>query len=125
MTSPKQPTELLDATMKILAENETDSTPQRGTGVIDQWLVQLRQTDNATGIENSLERVKTQLKSDQIDAGELSHLLSTLAAGLVSSPPLRSAVTQLSMSEIPSIAETLVASPLKALMVVSTRLAAC
>lgn len=91
MTSPEQPTELLDATMNVLAENETDLTPQRGTGVIDQWLVQLRQTDNATGIENSLERVKTQLKSGQIDAGELSHLFSTLAAQITEfSAPMKS-----------------------------------
>ncbi len=79
MPSHEQPTELLDATIGVLEESGTDLTPQRGTGIIDQWLVQLRQADNATELTNVLERVKTQLKSDQIDADELGQLLSTLA----------------------------------------------
>lgn len=79
MISHEQSTDLLDATMSVLEENGTNSTPQSGTGIIDQWLVQLRPAENATEIADLLERVKTQLKSDQIDAAELSQLLETLA----------------------------------------------
>ena len=79
MISHEQSTDLLDATMAVLEENGPDSTPQSGTGIIDQWLVQLRPADNATEITDLLERVKSQLKSDQINADELSELLSTLA----------------------------------------------
>jgi hypothetical protein len=79
MISHEQSTELLDATMTVLEEKGTDSTPQSGTGIIDKWLVELRQADNATEIADILERVKTQLKSDQINTEELSQELSTLA----------------------------------------------
>ena len=79
MISHEQSTELLDATMVALEETGADSTPQSGTGIIDQWLVELNQVENATGIADLLERVKTQLKSDQIDAKELSQLIETLA----------------------------------------------
>ena len=65
--------------MEVLEADLTNATPQNGTGVIDQWLVQLSQAENATQITDTLEQVKTQLKSDQINAGELSQLLETLA----------------------------------------------
>lgn len=74
---------LLNATMSVLDGTGPDATPQRGTGIIDQWLVQLRRTENATEITNSLERVKTQLKSGQIDVEELSQLLERLATHTV------------------------------------------
>ncbi|GAB3641636.1 hypothetical protein [Spirosoma arcticum] len=79
MISHEQSTELLDATMVVLEGDTTNITPQSGTGIIDQWLVELRQVENATEITDLLERVKTQLKSDQIDVAELSQLLETLA----------------------------------------------
>lgn len=79
MLSHEKSTDLLDATTSILESDITNETPQTGTGVIDQWLEQLRQSDNTKEIVDSLERVKTQLKSDQINADELSQLLTTLA----------------------------------------------
>jgi hypothetical protein len=79
MISHEQSTELLDATMSVLEGNAAESTPQSGKGIIDKWLVELRKTENATDITNTLEHVKTQLESDQINADELSELLSTLA----------------------------------------------
>ncbi len=65
--------------MVALEGTGANSTPQSGTGIIDQWLVELNQVENATEITDLLERVKTQLKSDQIDAKELSQLIETLA----------------------------------------------
>ena len=79
MISHEQSTELLDATMSVLEEDMANSTPQSGKGVIDKWLVELRKTENATEITDTLEHVKTQLESDQINNEELSELLSTLA----------------------------------------------
>ncbi|RYC68944.1 MULTISPECIES: hypothetical protein [Spirosoma] len=79
MLNHEESTDLLDSTMGVLEADVTNETPQSGTGVIDQWLEQLRQTDNATEIADTLERVKTQLKSDQINTSELSGLLQTLA----------------------------------------------
>lgn len=79
MINHEKATDLLDSTMDVLKADLTNATPQNGTGVIDQWLVQLRQAENATQITDTLERVKTQLKSGQINAGELSSLLETLA----------------------------------------------
>ena len=65
--------------MGILEGDTTNETPQSGSGVIDQWLEQLRQGENTTEITNTLEQVKTQLISDQINAQELGNLLTTLA----------------------------------------------
>lgn len=79
MLNHEKSTDLLDSTMSILEADITTETPQSGTGVIDQWLQQLRQGDNTSEIADTLERVKTQLKSDQINADELSELLTTLA----------------------------------------------
>lgn len=79
MLSHEKSTDLLDSTMSILESDITNETPQNGTGVIDQWLQQLHQSDNAKEIANTLERVKTQLKSDQINTSELSQLLEKLA----------------------------------------------
>ncbi|MBD2751624.1 hypothetical protein [Spirosoma validum] len=79
MITHEESTTLLDLTMDVLEGELADTTPQSGLGVIDRWLEQLHQTDNATDITNTLEQVKTQLKSDQITPGELSELLNTLA----------------------------------------------
>jgi DNA repair ATPase RecN len=65
--------------MAILEGDTPVETPQSGLGILDQWLQQLHQADNATDITTSLEQVKTQLKSDQINGNELGQLLDTLA----------------------------------------------
>ena len=77
MLTPEESADLLDSTMDIL-ENES-ATPQSGLGVIDKWLVQLQETENAKAIANTLEQVKTQLQNDQINTHELSQLFDTLA----------------------------------------------
>ena len=79
MLTHEESTDLLDSTMSVLEGDLTNATPQSGRGVIDQWLEQLRKTENATDITNTLEQVKTQLESDQINAQELAQLLNTLA----------------------------------------------
>ena len=79
MISHEQSTELLDATMAVLEENGDNATPQSGTGIIDQWLIQLRPVENATEIADLLEQVKIQLSKNQINADELCDLLSTLS----------------------------------------------
>ncbi len=65
--------------MTILESDIANETPKTGTGVIDQWLDELRKAENTTEIADTLERVKTQLVSDQINPSELSQLLETLA----------------------------------------------
>jgi hypothetical protein len=67
----------------MLTHEESTETPQSGLGILDQGLEQLHQADNATDITTTLEQVKTQLKSDQIDDSELSQLLDTLATQTV------------------------------------------
>jgi ABC-type transporter Mla subunit MlaD len=79
MLTHETSTELLDATMGVLEGNMADGTPQQGTGIIDQWLVQLRQADNAKEISDTLEHLKTLLKSDQMDTEQLSQTLSKLS----------------------------------------------
>lgn len=79
MLTHEESTDLLDSTMAVLDGDLATTTPQSGRGVIDQWLEQLRKVENATDLTNTLEQVKTQLESDQINAQELSQLLSTLA----------------------------------------------
>lgn len=79
MLTHEESTDLLDSTMAILEGDKPVETPQSGLGILDQWLQQLHQADNATDITTSLEQVKTQLKSDQINGNELGQLLDTLA----------------------------------------------
>ena len=79
MLTHEESTDLLDATMGIVEGDLANTTPQSGRGVIDQWLEQLRKTENATDITHTLEQVKTQLESDQINSQELSQLFNTLA----------------------------------------------
>lgn len=79
MFSHEESTTLLDATMHVLEGDLANATPQSGLGVIDRWLEQLKKTENAKDITNTLEQVKTQLESDQINANDLSQLLNTLA----------------------------------------------
>lgn len=70
---------LLDATMGTLHADITNETPQTGTGILDQWLDQLRDAANADALVNAMERLKTQLKSDQFDASELSGMLNEVS----------------------------------------------
>lgn len=79
MITHEESTTLLDLTMDVLEGELAGTTPQSGLGVIDRWLEQLHKTDNATDITNTLEQVKSQLKSDQITPDQLSQLLNTLA----------------------------------------------
>ena len=70
---------LLDATMGTLHADITNETPQTGTGILDQWLDQLREAANADALVNTMERLKTQLKSDQFNAKELSGVLDEVS----------------------------------------------
>lgn len=70
---------LLDLTMDVLEGEVAGTTPHSGKGIIDRWLDQLRQTDNATALVSSLEALKTQLESNEIRSADLSTLLTTLA----------------------------------------------
>ena len=79
MFTHEESTTLLDSTMDVLEGDLTSTTPQSGKGIIDQWLTQLRQAENATDITDTLEQVKTQIESDQINTDELIQLLDTLA----------------------------------------------
>ena len=79
MTSHERSTDLLDATMSTLEGDIANATPQSGTGIIDEWLEQLRKADNTADIADSLEQVKNQLKSGQINESELAQLLTDLS----------------------------------------------
>lgn len=70
---------LLDSTMAVLEGDLTSTTPQNGTGVIDQWLVELHKAENTKDITSTLEQLKTQLTSAQINTDELVKLMETLA----------------------------------------------
>ncbi|QKZ12777.1 hypothetical protein [Spirosoma sp. KUDC1026] len=83
MLTHEESTDLLDSTMTLLEGDQTEETPQSGLGILDQWLKQLHQADNAGDITTTLEQVKTQLKSDQINNAELGQLLDTLATQTV------------------------------------------
>jgi uncharacterized phage infection (PIP) family protein YhgE len=79
MLTHEESSELLDSTMHVLEREGGPETPQSGLGVIDQWLAQLRQAENAKDLTNTLEQVKTQLESDEVNTNELIQLLDTLA----------------------------------------------
>lgn len=79
MFTPEECSTLLDSTMDVLGSDLTSKTPQNGTGVLDQWLTELHKAENAKAISSSLEQLKTQLESDQINTAELVQLLETLA----------------------------------------------
>lgn len=79
MFTHEEASTLLDSTMTVVEGDPASTTPQSGTGLIDQWLVELNKAENAKDIAASLEQLKTQLKSDQINTGELIALLEILA----------------------------------------------
>jgi hypothetical protein len=79
MLSHEESTDLLDSTMNVVSGDLTNSTPQSGTGVIDEWLVELRKAENASELTDTLEQIKTELESGQVNAQELSQLFDTLA----------------------------------------------
>ncbi len=70
---------LLDATMGTLHADITNETPQTGTSILDQWLGQLGATANADALTKAMEQLKTQLKSDQPNAEQLSGVLNELS----------------------------------------------
>lgn len=79
MLNPEESSTLLDSTMDVLEGNITVETPQSGISVIDQWLTQLQQADNAREISDTLSSVRNQLNGGELKAQELSQLLETLA----------------------------------------------
>lgn len=79
MFSHEASTDLLDSTMDILKGDLAQVSPQNGADIIDHWLDQLRQADNATEITGTLEQVKSNLESGPVNATELCQLLNTLA----------------------------------------------
>lgn len=79
MTPHEQTSDLLDATLTTLEGDIANATPQTGTGIIDEWLEQLRQGENTKAIADSLEHLKTLLESNQLDTAQLEQLLHTLA----------------------------------------------
>ncbi len=79
MFTHEESTTLLDSTMDVLEGDLAGKTPQSGKGILDQWLAELRKAENAKDISNSLEQLKTQLESDQVNTTELGQLLDTLA----------------------------------------------
>ncbi|MBN8823259.1 MULTISPECIES: hypothetical protein [unclassified Spirosoma] len=79
MFTHEDASELLDSTMTVLESESGSTTPQDGSPIIDQWLTQLHQADNAGPIAQTLEQVKEQLQMDSINSDELCRLLNTLA----------------------------------------------
>ncbi|AUD03350.1 hypothetical protein [Spirosoma pollinicola] len=79
MFTHEESTTLLDSTMDVLEGDLASKTPQSGTGILDQWLAELNKAENAKDISSTLEQLKTQLKSDQINTDELVQVLETLA----------------------------------------------
>lgn len=79
MLSHEESTDLLDSTMNVVSGDLTNVTPQSGTGVIDEWLVELRKAENASELTDTLEQIKSELETGQINAQELSQLFDTLA----------------------------------------------
>lgn len=79
MISHEEASTLLDATMGTLHADITNETPQSGSGILDQWLDQLRETANADALINAMEQVKTRLESDQFRSSELAELLNKLS----------------------------------------------
>lgn len=79
MLSHEESTDLLDSTMNVVSGDLTNATPQSGTGVIDEWLVELRKAENASELTDTLEQIKTELESGQVNTPELSQLFDTLA----------------------------------------------
>ncbi|KAB7728640.1 hypothetical protein F5984_17525 [Rudanella paleaurantiibacter] len=72
-------TDLLDQTMDLLEGNVAEMTPQNGKGIIDQWIEQLRHSENTTGLAGSLEQLKNGLEGTGPDPAELSQLLQTMS----------------------------------------------
>ncbi|GAB2518852.1 hypothetical protein [Spirosoma aerophilum] len=79
MFTHEEASTLLDSTMNVLEGDLATTTPQSGTGILDQWLAEISKADNTKDITSTLEQLKTQLKSDQINTAELVSVLETLA----------------------------------------------
>ncbi len=77
--SHEEASALLDATMGTLRADITNETPQSASDILDQWLDQLRDAANADALVNTMEQVKTRLKSDQFNSSELAELLNKLS----------------------------------------------
>ncbi|GAB4033912.1 hypothetical protein [Spirosoma gilvum] len=79
MFTHEDASELLDSTMAILEGEPGSASTQDGTNVIDQWLTQLHQAENAGPIAQTLEEVKAHLLMESVNSDELCQLLNTLA----------------------------------------------
>ena len=79
MLTPEKVSELLDSTMTVLEIDPAKVVPQNGTSVINEWLVPLRQAENATDVVNLLEQLKNQLESNINDPDSINQLLTKLA----------------------------------------------
>ncbi|WP_020594669.1 hypothetical protein [Spirosoma panaciterrae] len=79
MFTHEDASELLDSTMTVLDSEPGSTSPQDGANIIDQWLTQLHQAENAGPIAQTLEQVKEQLLKDSINSDELCQVLNTLA----------------------------------------------
>ncbi|GAB3953840.1 hypothetical protein GCM10028805_38370 [Spirosoma harenae] len=83
MITHAESTTLLDSTMDVLESDLNQESSQSGKEVIDEWLAQLNQAENATEIVDTLEKVKNQVASKEADTKQLSDLLNTLATQTV------------------------------------------
>jgi len=65
--------------MDVLDSDPGNLTPESGTSVIDQWLVQLSKGENTKDITSTLEQVKAQAEATPVNTDELAKLLESLA----------------------------------------------
>ena len=65
--------------MTVLEIDPTKVAPENGISVINDWLVPLRQADNATDVVNLLEQLKNQLQSNLNNPGSINQLLTKLS----------------------------------------------
>lgn len=79
MLTPEKVSELLDFTMAVLETDPKQVVPESGVSVINNWLVELRQAENATAIVNTLEQLKNQLESNLSETNSLDPVLTKLA----------------------------------------------
>lgn len=79
MLTPEKVSELLDSTMAVLETDPTQVVPENGVSVINDWLAELRQAENATDIVNTLETLKNQLESNLSENNSVDPVLTKLA----------------------------------------------
>ena len=70
---------MLDSTMAVLETDPNQVVPENGVSVINNWLAELRQAENATDIVNTLEQLKNQLESNLSANTNIDPVLTKLA----------------------------------------------